>query len=147
MSNDCGIIASYMVISWRFLSNNQLTDLLSFTFICFSCEVYLDKDYSAKVLPYTVAFLLCNNSIFHFHFVTEVMRPGNIFGSISNKIFVPRNLVLREKCPNTELFLVRIFRYSDWIRRFTKSLYSIRIQENTTRNNSVFGHFSRSVVF
>ena len=26
---------------------------------------------------------------------------------------------LLEKCPNTELFLVRIFLYSDWIRRFT----------------------------
>ena len=26
---------------------------------------------------------------------------------------------LREKCPNTELFLVRIFLYSDWIPRFT----------------------------
>ena len=25
---------------------------------------------------------------------------------------------LREKCPNTELFLVHIFLYSDWIRRF-----------------------------
>ena len=28
--------------------------------------------------------------------------------------------LLREKCPNTELFLSRIFLYSDWIRRFTK---------------------------
>ena len=37
---------------------------------------------------------------------------------------------LPEKCPNTELFLVHIFLYSNWIR---------------TRNNSVFGHFSRSV--
>ena len=36
---------------------------------------------------------------------------------------------LRKMCPNTELFLVRIFLYSDWIR---------------TRNNSVFGHYSRS---
>ena len=26
---------------------------------------------------------------------------------------------LREKCPTTEFFLVRIFLYSDWIRRFT----------------------------
>ena len=26
---------------------------------------------------------------------------------------------LREKCPNTEFFLVRIFLYSDWIRRFS----------------------------
>ena len=44
---------------------------------------------------------------------------------------------LREKCPNTELFLVLIF------------LYSVRIQSEyrkiRTRNNSVFGHFSRSV--
>ena len=28
-------------------------------------------------------------------------------------------LSLREKCPNTEFFLVRIFLYSDWIRKFT----------------------------
>ena len=39
---------------------------------------------------------------------------------------------LPEKCPNTEIFLVRIFLYSDWIRRFTElSPYSVRIQENT----------------
>ena len=41
---------------------------------------------------------------------------------------------MREKCPNTELFLVRIF--------------GLRIQSECrkirTRNNSVFGHFSRS---
>ena len=36
---------------------------------------------------------------------------------------------LREKCPNTEFFLVRIFPYSDWIR------------EKTDQKNSVFGHF------
>ena len=29
---------------------------------------------------------------------------------------------LGEKCPNTELFLVRIFLYSDWIRRDTEYL-------------------------
>ena len=40
---------------------------------------------------------------------------------------------LREKCPNTELFLVRIFLYSDWIRRFTREkcsnteLFMVRI--------------------
>ena len=27
---------------------------------------------------------------------------------------------LREKCPNTEFFLVRIFLYPDWRRRFTE---------------------------
>ena len=41
-------------------------------------------------------------------------------------------LSLREKCPNTGLFLVRIFPHSDGIR---------------TRSNSVFGLFSRSVYF
>ena len=39
---------------------------------------------------------------------------------------------LPEKCPNTEILLVRIFLYSDWIRRFTElSPYSVRIQKNT----------------
>ena len=38
---------------------------------------------------------------------------------------------LHEKCPNTEIFVVRIFLYLDWM------------QENTDQKNSVFGHFSR----
>ena len=44
------------------------------------------------------------------------------------------NKPLREKCPNMKLFMVRIFLYSDWIRRDTEYLiteYSVRIQENT----------------
>ena len=40
-----------------------------------------------------------------------------------------QNTTLREKCPNTEFFPVRIFPHSNWIQ---------------TRKNSVFGHFSRS---
>ena len=47
---------------------------------------------------------------------------------------------LREKCPDTEFFLVRIFLYSDWIRGFTQFEY----RKVRTRKNSVFGHFSRS---
>ena len=41
------------------------------------------------------------------------------------EITTPRNKHLREKCPDTEFFLVRIFLYSDWIRRCTSdcSLY------------------------
>ena len=33
---------------------------------------------------------------------------------------------LREECPNIELFLVHIFPYSDWIRRFTEYLSIFR---------------------
>ena len=47
---------------------------------------------------------------------------------------------LREKCPNTELFLVRIFPHSDWIRRDIQS----KCRKIRTRNNCVFAHFSRS---
>ena len=43
---------------------------------------------------------------------------------------------LREKCPNAELLLVRIFLY------FRTEYRKIR-----TRNNFVFGHFSRIVTF
>ena len=38
---------------------------------------------------------------------------------------IPVPQTLREKCPNTELFLVRIFPHSDWIRRDTEYLPEI----------------------
>ena len=58
------------------------------------------------------------------------------------------NITLCEKHPNTELFLVRIFLYSDWIRRFTSKSPFIQFEYRKiwTRNNSAFGHFSRSVI-
>ena len=40
------------------------------------------------------------------------------------------------------VFLVLIFLYLDWIRRF--SPYSVPVQENMDQKSSVFGHFSRS---
>ena len=57
---------------------------------------------------------------------------------------------LREKCPDTEFFLVRIFPRSDWIRRDPSCLFvSLRIQyecgKMRTRKNSIFGPISHSV--
>ena len=46
----------------------------------------------------------------------EVLRKN------SKKIEIHFLVSLREKCPNTELLLVRIFPHSDWIRRDTKYL-------------------------
>ena len=43
-------------------------------------------------------------------------------------------VTLRETCPDTELFLVRIF------------LFSVQINKNMDQNNSVTGSFSRSVM-
>ena len=50
---------------------------------------------------------------------------------------------LREKCPNTEFFLVRIFPHSDWMRR-ELFVFSPNAGEIRTRNKSVFERFSRS---
>ena len=50
---------------------------------------------------------------------------------------------LREKCPNTEFFLVRIFVHSDWIRRDTES----ECGKIRTRKISLFRQFSRSVSY
>ena len=38
------------------------------------------------------------------------------------RLKIPVSITLREKCPNTEFFLVRIFLYSDWIWRFTEQI-------------------------
>ena len=52
---------------------------------------------------------------------------------------------LREKCPNTEFFLVCIFPHSDWIRRDTSyfSVFSPNV-ENTDKKKLRIGYFSRS---
>ena len=52
--------------------------------------------------------------------------------------------MLREKCPFSEYFLVRIFQHSDWIRKQI-TLFSLNTdQKNTNHKNSVYGHFLRS---
>ena len=63
----------------------------------------------------------------------------NVLGNLSDVFNVYSffksmpNHTLREKYPNTEFLLVRIFLYSDWTWRFP-----------TARKSFVFGHFSRS---
>ena len=53
---------------------------------------------------------------------------------------------LREKWLNMEFFLVRIFMYSDWKRRFYSVNFHIQSEyrKTRTRKSSVFGHFSHS---
>ena len=77
------------------------------------------------------------------------MRKLNIW-HISDVYFHLRKDSLREKCPKTEFFLVRIFPHSDWIRRdtpYTLYLSVFSPKKIRTRKNSVFRHFSRSVLF
>ena len=64
---------------------------------------------------------------------------------LGSERYIVKTFTLREKCPNTELFLVRIYLYSDWIWRFTPLRIQQEYKKIRTRNNSVFGHFSHSV--
>ena len=66
------------------------------------------------------------------NFMNALVNLSNMFNVYSFFKSMP-NQALREKYPNTELFLVRIFLYSNWTWRFP-----------TARKNFVFGHFSRS---
>ena len=65
--------------------------------------------------------------------------------------FLHAPLTLREKYPNTELFLVRIFVYSDWVFGLNTEIYGVNLciqseyRKIRTRNNPLFRHFSRSV--
>ena len=57
---------------------------------------------------------------------------------------------MREKCLNTEFFLVRIFSHLDWIRRDTEylSIFSPnagKCGKNADQNYSEYRHFLRSV--
>ena len=77
----------------------------------FSCQLsgntslLPEKPFSIKLCPCDktkISLHICHISLWHLlphHFVIPPMR---------------------EKCPNTELFLACIFLYSDWIRRFTE---------------------------
>ena len=56
-------------------------------------------------------------------------------------------MLLSKNCPNAEFFLVHIFPHLDWIWRLvhSKSLYSVKIRENTDQKNYLYGHFSDSI--
>ena len=68
-----------------------------------------------------------------YHGLLRYMRNHYLYGNIPKKSVLLQSkngfnffcdeikplYSLREMCPNSELFLVRIFLYSDWIRRFT----------------------------
>ena len=99
-----------------------------------------EKEYTGFVCGYTtflttlLVLLYHFNTTFHQYFNWYNHNLVQVISFQGKHKFI--DAPLREKRPNTQLFLVRIFLYSDWIRRYRK----IR-----TRKNSVFGHISRNV--
>ena len=70
-------------------------------------------------------------------FLLEIIDPAACIEGITNIIMVNWDscllTALREKYPNTDFFLVRIFPYSDWIDLLRKPRYSVGIRENTNQ--------------
>ena len=90
------------------------------------------------IFEFKIWFLLGNRQIYSSFQKIRLNNqkfPGAFFEYIQKYSTVPISKIhttdldssLREKYPNTEFFLVHIFLYSDWIRRFTNT----GIQENT----------------
>ena len=72
-----------------------------------------------------------------------VYKYNNVVKCIEGKSF--GFITLRQRCPNTELFLVLIFPHSDWIRRDASylSVFSPNAGK-ADQNNSEYGQFLRS---
>ena len=85
------------------------------------------------------------DSYFIFHIYMFFIYLIYIYLYIKCFLFVS-SISLREKCPNTEFFLIRTFPHSDWMRRD-----SLRIQSECgkirARKNFIFGLFSGSLSF
>ena len=82
-------------------------------------------------LPCLIASAKVQNAVGAFHLPILVGKFPTLY---TNR--------LCEKCPNTEIFLIRILLYLDWIRIFNSKYRKI-----WTSKNSVFGHISGSDIF
>ena len=104
----------------------------------YSAKVFIELCLFKGIVMQIVELLINGSYVFEVY-VTWKSRLPIICTSalIRGKICHFLKISLGEKCPNTEISLVRIFLYSDWI----QFQYTIL----RTRKNSVFGHFSRSV--
>ena len=108
------------------------------------CTIYLIRSnrWQSKTLKQIFKKLTWNQVHQIWSWYLVFVNPGSIGGHRKNADeFRSFKYALREKWPNTELFLVRIFPHSDWIRRIRRHPKCGKI---LTRNNSMFEHFSRS---
>ena len=91
---------------------------------------------SAKVFQIEIFVEICQLVLSHHLFCKLRQHQVMFFSAIKEFANLES---LREKCPSTELFVVRIFLYAAVNLRIQAAYRKIR-----TRKNSVFGHFSRT---
>ena len=105
-------------------SNMILYEIKGHALICFGLNISA-KQTEHFSLRFSIFYVLPRDVTFRFWVSrtkkTEITKISSTTGNILFNI-VKRNS-LREKCPNTEFFLVHIFLYSDWIFSPNKGKY------------------------
>ena len=117
------------VLIWKASFFKWRKKLYEFTQCLFPRMLSYQLSFTFFTVHYFLWIILC-------WLVCLKIRTGKpIFSTFSR---IPLTFLSHQKCPNTELFLVRIFLHSHWIWRFTeygdlqsKSPYSVWMQENT----------------
>ena len=107
------------------ISNPSFLIILLYSWILMFCRWYLSsysytvqRDHSFSTLTKP---LEKKNISYPWYAHVHVSFLENFVNALNkwSQITFSRLWTLREKCPNKEFYLVRIFLYSDWIRRFT----------------------------
>ena len=87
--------------------------------IHFSYFTFIVSQKQSKRSILSTARCLIHNTISSYPlYQVDCVCLKNLFRKFEYCVYL-RKVTLREKCPNTESFLVRIFLHSDWIWRFT----------------------------
>ena len=97
-------------------------------------------NFSTERPPLQIFYMKFSGSLLT-NFTQNTIRSLTLLPVTSLKV------TLREKCPNTEFFLVCIWPYLYWLREDTLFLpvFSPNAGKYRPEKNSVFGHFSRKI--
>ena len=72
---------------------------------------------------------------------------GDINQALGSSLRFLLNCSLRENCPNKELFLVRIFLYSDWMRIFTPQWLLFEFDPKTSFDRWPFYEYAGKMIY
>ena len=126
------------------LKDNFDTVLVSFgcvhktgLFKCRSLNRFHSGEFIRERTKCPTPFLWDELTFFHYisilYFKSFIFKLLTCIPNLRHHSFfqISGSVPIREKCPSAEFFLVRIFLYSDWKRRFTEKIpFSVRMQEN-----------------
>ena len=94
--------------------------------ICYGLHVFhlktFDSSYRYYILPRNLSWVHVHHYFFPNNASSIVDLSSWILIKIRRTLWDDQSCTLCKMCPNTEFFLVSIFPYSDWIRRFAEEI-------------------------